>query len=59
MTRLDLEELRLIAVSTVTVPIGQPYAAFVPPMRAERPLVLMLLGFLTPVARRAPSRSER
>ena len=48
MTRVDLEAHRLIATSTVTVPVGQSYAAFVPPMRAERPLVRMLLSHLVP-----------
>ena len=46
MTRIDLEEHRLIAVSTVTVPVGQPYVAFVPALKAERPLVRMLLQLL-------------
>ena len=46
MTRIDLEEHRLIAVSTVTVAVGQPYVAFVPAHKAERPLVRMLLEVL-------------
>ena len=46
MTRIDLEDHRLIAVSTVAVPVGQPYVAFVPALKAERPLVRLLLQLL-------------
>ena len=59
MTRVDLEAHRLVAASTVTVPVGQPYAAFVPPMRAERPLVRMLLDHLAPADRCSARRRSR
>ena len=48
LARVDLEADRLIALSPVSLSVGQPYVAFSPPPRADRPLVRALLDLLRP-----------
>ncbi|MER9232341.1 LysR substrate-binding domain-containing protein [Mesorhizobium sp. M0622] len=50
MARADLEAGRLIALSPVSVRLGHPYCAFMPPLKAERADVAGLVELLSKTA---------
>jgi len=50
MAQADLEAGRLIALSSVSVRLGNPYCAFMPPAKADRADVAALVGLLVNTA---------
>ncbi|MDF3213927.1 MULTISPECIES: hypothetical protein [Mesorhizobium] len=50
MARADLEAGRLIALSSVSVRLGHPYCAFMPPAKVDRADVAGLVELLSRAA---------
>ncbi|RWC89536.1 MAG: LysR family transcriptional regulator [Mesorhizobium sp.] len=50
MAQVDLDAGRLIALSSVSVRLGHPYCAFMPPAKADRADVAALVGLLVKTA---------
>ncbi len=47
MARADLEAAQLIALSSVSMRLGHPYCAFMPPAKADRADIAALVDLLT------------
>ena len=59
MARADLEAGQLIALSSVSVRLGHPYCAFMPPAKADRADIAALVDLLTKTVPQAYDKEAR